>query len=133
MRKIYINGVLDAGTVSTFGPNTEIIDFVAAVPTWQIGRNAGGDLANGALAELWLDDVYSNTPTAFVRRAATGVCKPISLGATGNLPTGSAPALYLSLNGSGASVGAANGWAVDSSGNNNGFTVVGTWTTDTPP
>lgn len=121
--KMYIDGVAAGVTKSTF--TNDFIDLVAAAPTWQLGRNSGGDLVNGSLAELWFSDGYLDTPNAFVRRSATGTCKPITI-----VPAGD---LYLSLNGSGATTGVANGWAVDSSGNANNFTVFGTWTTDTPP
>ena len=123
-RHIYINGTEDASVTWTTYNTAGVIDFDATLPQSTIGSDGAedGKLA-GALAELWFDDSYFNDPTKF-RNAAN---HPISLGATGNTPTGAAPVLYLSLNGAG------NSWATDSSGNANTFTVTGTLGTTTSP
>lgn len=119
LRKIYLNGVSDTLTETTFTNTT--ID--ASNTAWRIGSTSTNtNRLAAALAEFWLDDSYLDDPTKF---AAGG--HPISLGATGNTPTGSAPAMYYSLNGSG------NSWAVDSSGNGNTLTVTGSLLTATPP
>lgn len=122
-RHIYFDGVEDASVTWTTYNTSGIIDLDASNPSTTIGADGSdnGKLA-GALAEFWFDDTYFNDPTKFI--VAGG---PISLGANGNLPTGSAPVLYLSQNGSGDS------WATDSSGNGNAFTVTGALGTTTPP
>ena len=115
--KLWVNGVNDTGrTVTTF-----IVDSVmklaidGATPKVRVGSATGATSKfSGALKELWLDDVFHPHPEDFATDST-----PLDIGATGDGPTGSAPALYLSRNGSG------NAWAVDSSGNGNNFTVVG--------
>lgn len=122
-RHIYFDGVEDASVTWTTYNTAGIIEFDPPVPRITAGADGGGagKLA-GALSELWFNDIYFNDVTKFISGGA-----PISLGATGNLPTGTAPALYLSQNGSGDS------WATDSSGNGNTLTVTGALGTTTPP
>lgn len=121
LRKVYINGVLDSTTWTTFSNDT--IDFAMSSPTYTLGANSNNsDRANGTICEFWFDDVYYDDPTKF-----NVDNKPISLGTNGQTPTGTAPAMYYSLNGSGDS------WATDSSGNGNTMTVTGALGTGTPP
>lgn len=115
--KIWINGVEDTSrTVTTFTVGATLKLVVNDTPPKvHVGAAYDGTARfSGALKELWLDDVYHPHPEDF----ATGAT-PLDIGATGNGPTGNAPALYLSRNGNG------NAWAVDSSGNSNNFTVAG--------
>ncbi len=121
-RGFYING--SAATV-TWGTYTDTAMDLVMVD----GRNVcGANRVNtskitATLAEFWLDDVYNNVVADYY---CTGG-HPQDVGATGSIPTGSAPALYLSRNGSG------NSWNTDSSGNGNTFTVTGSLTSGTPP
>lgn len=121
-RKIYTNGTSNTLTVTTYTDDT--IDFaIATTPKYTIGASSsGGNKVFATLAELWMDDTYLDNVAAF---ASAG--KPIYLGANGQTPTGTAPAMYYSLNGSGDS------WATDSSGNGNTMTVTGALGTGTPP
>lgn len=121
-RHIYFNGVDDASV--TWLPYTNgTLDLTASSPLTTLGVNAIGSLLlNGAMAEFWLDNVYLNDPTLFYDAGS-----PISLGTTGQDPTGSSPAVYYSRAGSG------NTWVQDSSGNANNLTVTGTLTATTGP
>lgn len=126
--KIYLDGTSQTLTTTTFITGG-IIDLSMATPAWWIGDSTISGRLTAGLAEMWFDNVYLNSPTSF---ASGG--KPISIGANGQIPTGTAPTIYLSLNGSGATAGAANGWAVDSSSNDNNFAVTGDGLgTTTPP
>lgn len=122
--KVYFNGVLDSTTWTTH--NDATLDLVpSSFPRETIGGNSGSTpitLLNGALAEFWFDNVYLDDVGKFASGGS-----PISLGANGETPTGSAPAVYYSLVGSGDS------WAGDSSGNGNNATVTGALGTTTPP
>lgn len=117
-RHVYIDG--SEVTVGTWSDYTDaLIDFDitgTASPINWIGINADGmsDALDGALSEMWFDDSYLNDISKFFCAG-----HPVSLGANGELPTGSAPVFYLSLSGSG------NSWLTDSSGNSNNFTVNG--------
>jgi len=110
--KIYLDGVEQTYSTRTVGAG--VIDLAPATWRYSVATSSSTTPSvtlGGALSEVWLDDVYLDDPTQF---ATAGV--PISLGATGQLPTGSAPAFYLSLAGDG------NSWVGDSSGNGNNFT-----------
>lgn len=123
---IQIDGVSQTMTYTLVDNNLIDLDGAGA---WRIGAkgNASSDeRANGAFAEFWFDDSYIATAGSFAGIFGSAG-KPINIGATGNNPTGSAPAIYLSL------VGDGNSWASDSSGNSNNFTVTGTLGTTTPP
>lgn len=112
--KFYVNGS-NVRTDSSI-TNTASCDLVPSTPKYSFARN-GGDTstADVRLSEFWFDDIFLDSPNLF----ATG-STPLDIGANGDTPTGSAPAFYFSLNGSG------NSWATDSSGNGNNFTVTGT-------
>ncbi len=124
-RHVYFNGVEDTGVTWTTYTN-DTIDLSPTSPGVTIGANAlDNNKFDGSMAEFWLDDVYLNAPLSFMCNTAGN--HPINIGTTGNTPTGSAPAIYLSRNGSG------NSWATDSSGNANNMTVTGTLSSTTPP
>lgn len=115
-RHIYFNGVEDTGMTWTTYSNDTLDLITASATSTEIGANRNNlEVLTGNLAEFWFNDVYFNDPTKF-RCSAN---HPIGLGATGDLPTGTAPAVYLSLR------GAANTWSVDVSGNGNTFTITG--------
>lgn len=123
-RHIYFDGVEDSSVTWT----TYTDDTIELTNGGGVSTTIGADASNlgpleGALAEFWFDDTYFNDPTKFISGGY-----PVPLGANGQLPTGSAPVLYLSRAGSG------NTWATDSSGNGNNFTVTGSLgSTTTPP
>lgn len=117
--KIYINGVAETVTITTRTDDT--LDLAASGPYLVGARTSGQARLFAAQAELWFEDSWLDAPNSFRSGG-----RPVSLGATGNTPTGSAPVYYFSLNGSGDS------WAVSSAGNGN-MTVTGTLTTTTPP
>lgn len=121
-RKIYFDGIEDASvTWTTYTDDT--IDLVPTSDDYFWGQNvSGASRINASTTEWWFDDIYLDSPGSF---ASGG--KPINIGTTGELPTGSAPAFYYSKNGSG------NSWAVDSSGNGNNGTVTGTLSSPSPP
>lgn len=121
--RLYFNNVAETLTVTTH--IDDVLDLnVGASGSYTIGATDAALLYfNGTMCELWMDDIYLDSPSSFY---CTG--KPANLGSTGNTPTGSAPAVYLSLNGNG------NSWVVDSSGNANTFTSFSSaLTAGTPP
>lgn len=103
LKRIYINGVSDtvvAGFVFDQGPlnyydsgNTRITvgGSYAASPLAQL---------NGAIAELWFDDVYNNSISDYY---TVGTGKAVALGTNGEIPvTSNTPAFYYSGAGTGA-------------------------------
>lgn len=119
--KLYINGANEytAGT----SDNGSDIDMAPSTPRLTVGYSGNnGNPMTGEIAELWFNDAYLNNLAGFYSGGS-----PVNLGSDGSTPLGSAPALYLSRNGSG------NSWATDSSGNGNTLTVTGTLGTGTPP
>jgi hypothetical protein len=122
-RGFYVDGSVDAATWGIYIDGQ--IDFnMSPSPNVAVGVNlvTGSQSWSGDLAEFWIDDVYNNTISDYY---CTG--RPANLGNNGELPTGSAPTLYLSRAGSG------NTWATDSSGNGNTFTIGGTLGSTTSP
>lgn len=90
---LYINGTSDLAAGSTLTDDT--LDYTLA--DWGIGAQVDGNLKlNGCLAEFYFaPGQYLDFSNAYNRRkfiSATG--KPVSLGATGSLPTGTAPLVY---------------------------------------
>lgn len=121
--QMYFNGTLDSSaTWPTFANLASTCDWTAETNTIAMYYDRS-TLLNGSLAEFWFAPGTTNTTVASFYSGG----HPISLGATGQLPTGAAPGLYLSLNGCGTS------WNVDASGNGNTFTVLGSPTCDTSP
>jgi hypothetical protein len=100
-RSLYIDDI-DVVTETTFINDT--IDYTVA--DWATGATPGGTIkTNGCLAELYfapgqyLDFSLVSNRRKFI--SASG--KPVHLGATGALPTGTAPIVYLQVpNGGGA-------------------------------
>jgi hypothetical protein len=114
--------------VEGFVLNTRIdsaIHFAAS--SWLVSRTVGSVAMDADISELyfapgqWLDLTVAANVAKF-RDPATG--KPVSLGADGSLPTGTAPAIYLKNPYS--SFGTNSGTGGD-------FTVYGTLTEATPP
>lgn len=119
--KLYIDGVNEY-TNSALS-NAADIDMATSTPRLTIGYSeADANPMTGELAEVWFNDAYLDNLAGFYSGGS-----PVNLGSDGSTPLGSAPALYLSRNGSG------NSWATDSSGNGNTLTVTGTLGTGTPP
>jgi hypothetical protein len=119
--QIYIDGSSDVGHFSSSNDN---IDYTAV--RWAIGgtNNAGTPHQpfHGCLAEVWFDLSHIDLSSAANRekfRSSDG--KPVSLGTTGDKPTGSAPLLYQHLD-DGEAV--AN-FATNRAGNGN-FSITGT-------
>lgn len=111
-RHLMINGA-DCRVSDWITYTNDDMDILASQQN--VGSNPSAtEQYQGAYSELWVDDVYVADVTKF-RCASSG--RPVDLGATGSVPTGSVPAIYLSRNGS------ANAWATDSSGNGNDFSL----------
>lgn len=124
LRKIYINGVSETLVVTTWdlGP-LNYADTGATRVT--VGGNSAdvplGQL-NGAIAELWFDDVYNNVIGDYYSGG-----KAVALGSDGSTPTGSQPIFYYSGAGTGAS------WTTNS-GTGGALTInSGSLTTDADP
>lgn len=92
-RHIYIDGV-DASD----GWATYTVDGIMALDRTDIyigeDDGGGGDYA-GCLAELWVDDSYIDFSNSANRAKFFNAGDPVDLGSTGNIPTGSAPDLYM--------------------------------------
>ena len=92
---IYINDVADQ-TVTTRTNDT--IDYATSTPNWGVGADSDGATKhNGALSELYfapgqyLDFSVESNRRKFIDAAGL----PVSLGADGSTPTGTAPIIYL--------------------------------------
>jgi hypothetical protein len=100
-RHVYVNGQAATVTWSTY--TSGLIQFAQ---TWRIGRAATTPYFNGRLGALWFNTSYIDLSVAanlakFV--TATGIdAKPVDLGATGELPTGTSPLIYLPMYGNNA-------------------------------
>jgi hypothetical protein len=105
-RHFYLNGQAVALTWNTY--TNDFINFaISASPSYRIGAsNAPANYVNGRLGALWFNTSYINLSVAsnlakFV--SGTGIdAKPVDLGATGELPTGTAPLIYLPMYGNNA-------------------------------
>jgi len=101
-RHMIVNGQAVAATWSTYTNDT--IDFTHT--TYQVGRYSTNQYFNGRLGALWFNTSYIDLSVAdnlakFV--TGTGVdAKPVDLGATGELPTGTSPLIYLPMYGNNA-------------------------------
>lgn len=117
--KIYIDGVSDGWTETTFSVGTALGMNINA---WRVGAgNSAVNKLNATLAELWFRFGYLDNPSAF--RDGT---KPKDIGSDGSTPA--SPHVYLSRAGSG------NTWATDSApSSTNVWTVTGALGTGTPP
>lgn len=93
-RHLYVN---DAGGISASTYTNDDIDFT--LPDWAVGSAPDGDQRlNGGLAEIWFaPGVYIDLSIEANRRKfITAGIRPVDLGATGQIPTGVAPLIYLS-------------------------------------
>jgi hypothetical protein len=107
-RHIYVNGVSASTTWFTY--SNDLIQFlITTTPRYRIGANAATTPAQyfvGRLGALWFNTSYIDLSQAanlakFV--SGTGInAAPVDLGATGQLPTGTSPLLYLPLYGNNA-------------------------------
>jgi hypothetical protein len=106
-KHIYINGV--AATSVTWNTYTnDNIDFaVASDPIYNIGcANDTVNFFNGRLGAVWFNTSYIDLSVATNRAkfvSGTGInAAPVDPGATGELPTGTSPLLYLPMYGNNA-------------------------------
>lgn len=104
-RHVYVNG--QAASVTWTQYVNTAIDFLTNTPICRIGRNAStSGYWNGRLGALWFNTSYIDLSVAtnlakFV--SGTGInAAPVDLGATGELPTGTAPLIYLPMYGNNA-------------------------------
>lgn len=114
-RWVYVNGVLDAATYTTYTNDTG--DFTKA--DWAVGGwPNGGNLYDGDIADLWFaPGVYIDLSIeANLRKFVTASRGRVDLGDDGDIPTGSSPLVFLS--------GPFNGWVVNK-GTGGGFTEHG--------
>lgn len=111
--RMWFNGTEDPSptvTTLTLNGTMDLIDTSATDGINIGGGNSGANGFTGSLGPIWIDDTYNTDPTKF----GTGNM-PIYLGITGQLPTGTSPALYFSRNGGGVAM------FMDSSGNGSRF------------
>ena len=104
-RHVYINGVVQSVTWSTYSNLT--IDFnISTTPKYFIGKGLGTVYYDGRLGAVWFNTSYIDLSVAsnlakFV--TGTGIdAKPVDLGASGELPTGTSPLIYLPMYGNNA-------------------------------
>jgi hypothetical protein len=103
-RGVYINGALDTGTYATY--INDVIDLTMA--TNAIGRTAwtASNYFNGRLGAVWFNTSYIDLSVpANLAKFVTGTginAAPVDLGATGELPTGTSPLIYLPMYGNNA-------------------------------
>jgi hypothetical protein len=123
-RHIYVNDVASLAAVNTFA-NVEV-DW-SGITAFQVGDIVGtGFKVDGGIAEVYFapGHYFDLSVEANRRKFISATGKPVSLGATGAIPTGSAPLVYLHLD-DGES---ANNFAINRSAAGN-FTVTGALTT----
>lgn len=125
LNKVYINGVSAAFTTTTYLQTGGVLDMLAGVtPVYTVGANGNASPINrfkGSMSELWFNDSYIDDLSKF-----TSSNVPISLGANGELPLGTAPVYYFSRNGGG------NSWSTNA-GTAQNMIVTGTLDTGTYP
>jgi hypothetical protein len=96
-RHLYVNDVNEVGTPSVFTDGT--IDYTLS--SWAVGSSANAPSLrlNGCLAEVYLapGEYLDLSLVANRRKFISASGKPVHLGATGSLPTGTAPLIYLHL------------------------------------
>jgi len=104
-RAITVNGSAVTVTWATYTNDT--IDFnVATSPVYRVGCDSSTTFFNGKLGAVWFNTSYIDLSVAsnlakFV--SGTGIdAKPVDLGATGELPTGTSPLIYLPMYGNNA-------------------------------
>lgn len=121
IKKIYINGVSDTLTVTTFTIDA-VLDLAVSGGTSRqntIGAASGATVKlNADLFDFWFNDVAVDDVTKFYNSG------PVDLGASGANPTGTPPVHYFSRNGNG------DAWNSNSSGGS-AFTLYGTLGTPT--
>lgn len=103
---LYVNGV-QSTTYFTVYAATNIDYAITTTPRYYIGASATpSSFFNGRLGALWFNTSYIDLSVAsnlakFV--SGTGIdAKPVDLGATGELPTGTSPLIYLPMYGNNA-------------------------------
>jgi hypothetical protein len=103
-RFVYLNGVAQSVTWSIYTNDT--IDFALATPSYIVGRNISTTYFNGKIGALWFNTSYIDlsAPDNLAKFVTgTGIdAKPVDLGATGELPTGTSPIIYLPMYGNNA-------------------------------
>ena len=124
-RHIYIDNVSDLATVSTYTNATIEMGGGAGPETYIANRDAAGASTirlNGDMAQFWFESgTYIDLSNAANRaKFVSTLVRPVNMGATGNIPTGSSPDVYLE--------GVLAGWATNK-GTGGGFTTNGTLTT----
>lgn len=120
IRGIYINGVSDTITISSYVSNA-LIDYNGINYRYTIGGNGlttSTPTLNASLADFYWNDSVSCTINDFYNAGA-----PVFLGETGGLPSGATPVFFLSR------AGNSNTWSTNS-GTGGNFTVSGSLTTE---
>lgn len=103
-RSIYVNGV-SCGSFATYD-NDNINFNVTSSPVYVIGKNASTTYFIGRLGAFWFNTSYIDlSQPANLAKFVTGTgidAKPVDLGASGELPTGTSPLIYLPMYGNNA-------------------------------
>ena len=106
-RSIYINGVLDSTTWTTYtNGNLRWAGSGSDIATELGSTNSGNIMPPGNLGGLWVNNSYIDLSVQSNREkfvSGTGIdAKPVDLGANGELPTGTSPLIYLPMYGNNA-------------------------------
>lgn len=104
-RHVYVDGQVASVTWTDYVDSA--IDFLTNTPICRIGRSAStSGYWNGRLGALWFNTSYIDLSVASNRAkfvSGTSIdAKPVDLGATGELPTGTSPLIYLPMYGNNA-------------------------------
>ncbi len=104
-RHLFLNG--ESVPVSWYTYTNDVLDISPSTPVTTVGAKANGfSFWNGNIGALWFNTSYIDLSVAanlakFV--TGTGIdAKPVDLGATGELPTGTSPIIYLPMYGNNA-------------------------------
>jgi hypothetical protein len=122
-RQIYIDDAVPSLTVNNTGANAAI-GYATSLTNVIVGAQsaAGASKLDGDLSEVYINHAASLDLSieANRRKFISATLKPVNLGATGSLPTGTAPIMFFS--------GATASWETNK-GSGGGFTENGALTT----
>ena len=104
-RHVYVNG--QAAGMNWYTYTNDNIDFLTATPRCYVGQTSTNTLRwDGDLGAVWFNTSYIDLSVpANLAKFVTGTgidAKPVDPGATGELPTGTSPLIYLPMYGNNA-------------------------------
>lgn len=105
-RRVYVNGTSVSVTWSTY-TNSDINFAITTTPRYNVGADSTNAASyNGKIGALWFNTSYIDLSVpANLAKFVTGTgidAKPVDIGASGELPTGTSPLIYLPMYGNNA-------------------------------